>query len=38
MDKTEYDILCNIFTRYVDKNKNESFYKHEYKKIKFFES
>ena len=25
IDKTEYDSLCNIFTRYVDQNKNESF-------------
>ena len=25
IDKTEYDNLCNIFTRYVDGNKNESF-------------
>ena len=25
IDKTEYDSLCNIFTRYVDGNKNESF-------------
>ena len=25
IDKTEYDGLCNIFTRYVDENKNESF-------------
>ena len=24
-DKTEYESLCNIFTRYVDENKNESF-------------
>ena len=24
-DKTEYDSLCNIFTNYVDENKNESF-------------
>ena len=23
--KSEYDSLCNIFTRYVDENKNESF-------------
>ena len=23
--KTEYESLCNIFTRYVDENKNESF-------------
>ena len=25
-DKTEYDSLCNIFTEYVDENKNESFF------------
>ena len=25
IDKAEYDSLCNIFTRYVDENKNESF-------------
>ena len=25
IDKTEYEGLCNIFTRYVDENKNESF-------------
>ena len=25
IDKTEYESLCNIFTKYVDKNKNESF-------------
>ena len=25
IDKSEYDSLCNIFTRYVDENKNESF-------------
>ena len=25
IDKKEYDSLCNIFTRYVDENKNESF-------------
>ena len=25
IDKNEYDNLCNIFTRYVDENKNESF-------------
>ena len=25
IDKTEYDSLCNIFTKYVDENKNESF-------------
>ena len=25
IDKTEYDSLCNIFTTYVDENKNESF-------------
>ena len=25
IDKNENDSLCNIFTRYVDGNKNESF-------------
>ena len=25
IDKTEYDNLCKIFTKYVDQNKNESF-------------
>ena len=26
IDKSEYEILCNIFTKYyVDENKNESF-------------
>ena len=25
IDKTEYDGLCNIFTKYIDENKNESF-------------
>ena len=25
IDKTEYESFCNIFTRYVDENKNESF-------------
>ena len=25
IDKTEYDGLCNIFIKYVDENKNESF-------------
>ena len=25
VDKNEYESLCNIFTRYVDENKNESF-------------
>ena len=25
IDKTEYENLCNIFTKYVDENKNESF-------------
>ena len=25
IDKTEYDSLCNIFTRYVDENRNDSF-------------
>ena len=25
IDKTQYECLCNIFTKYVDQNKNESF-------------
>ena len=25
IDKTEYDSLCNIFTKYIDENKNRSF-------------
>ena len=25
IDKSEYETLCNIFTKYVDRNKNESF-------------
>ena len=25
IDKSEYESLCNLFTRYVDENKNESF-------------
>ena len=25
IDKTEYENLCNIFTKYIDENKNESF-------------
>ena len=25
IDKNEYDSLCNIFTKYFDENKNESF-------------
>ena len=25
IDKSEYDSLCNIFTKYVNENKNESF-------------
>ena len=25
IDKTEYDNLCNIFTKYIDETKNESF-------------
>ena len=38
IDKTEYESLCNIFTKYVDENKNESFFKHEYKnKIEHFQ-
>ena len=26
IDKTEYESLCNIFTKNVDENKNESFF------------
>ena len=26
IDKTEYESLCKIFTKYVDENKNESFF------------
>ena len=37
IDKREYDSLCNTFTKYVDENKNESFFKYEHKdKIKLF--
>ena len=36
IDKTEYESLCNIFTKHVDENKNESFYEHEFKKLNFF--
>ena len=25
IDKTEYESLCKIFTKYVDENKNESY-------------
>ena len=25
IDKSEYESLCNIYTKYVDENKNESF-------------
>ena len=25
IDKTEYETLCNIFTKYIDESKNESF-------------
>ena len=25
IDKTEYENLCNVFTKYVDENKNESY-------------
>ena len=32
IDKTEYENLCNIFTKYVDERKMNLFYKHEYKK------
>ena len=37
IDKTEYESLCNIFTKYVDEKKMNHFYKYEYKnKIKLF--
>ena len=37
IDKTEYESLCNIFTEYIDENKNEFFYKYEHKnKIELF--
>ena len=26
IDKSEYEILCNFFNRYVDETKNESFF------------
>ena len=36
IDKSEYESLCIIFTKYVDETKMNLFYKHEYKnKIKF---
>ena len=40
IDKNEYESLCIIFTKYIDEDKNESFFKkYEYKdKIKFFQS
>ena len=34
IDKTEYESLCNIFTKYVDENKNESFFLNKNTKIK----
>ena len=37
IDKTEYESLCNIFTKYVDEKKMKLFYKYEYKnKSKLF--
>ena len=37
IDKTEYESLCNFFTKYVDENKNESFLSmNKKKKIKLF--
>ena len=37
IDKSEYESLCKIFTKYVDENKMNLFYKYEYKnKIKRF--
>ena len=29
IDESDYEILCNIFTKFVDRNKNESFFKYE---------
>ena len=34
IDKTEYDSLCNVFTKYVDDNKNECFFINMNMKIK----
>ena len=34
IDKTEYESLCNVFTKHVDENKNESFFKNMNIKIK----
>ena len=34
IDKTEYEILCKIFTKNIDENKNESFFLHMNIKIK----
>ena len=37
IDKTENENLCIIFTKYVDENKNGSFFKYEHKnKVKLF--
>ena len=37
IDKIEYESSCNVFTKYVDEIKNESFYKYEHEnKIKLF--
>ena len=37
IDKNEYESLCNIFTKYVDENKNESFINMNIKiKLNFF--
>ena len=37
IDKTENESLCNIFTKFVDETRNESFFKHEQKNnIKLF--
>ena len=38
IDKNEYENLCNCFTKNVEENKNESFYKYELiNKIKLFQ-
>ena len=31
IDKSEYESLCNIFTKYVDERKNDSFFKFQHK-------
>ena len=39
IDKSEYESLCNIFTKYLDETKNEFFYIYEHKnKTNLFQS